>query len=83
MPVCSYVVQPIAGATARLEQALNALEGCEAYKADRHDVLILVTETHSIDEEKQLRETLKGLPDVACLNLSFGEVDAALQKEKT
>ena len=83
MPICSYVVQPVAGAATRLEQALNAMDGCEAKTADNHDILVLVTETDSPDEEKRLRETLQGMPDIACLTLAFGHVAAAPQEETT
>ena len=83
MPICSYVIQPVHGAAARLEQALNAVDGCEARMADNHDILVLVTETTSTDEERRLRETLQGLPDIACLNLTFGDVDAAPHEETT
>ena len=63
-----------AGAAERLEQALNTMPGCRACKADGHDVLVLVTDTPTEAEERELRRALEHLPDMACLNLAFGEV---------
>ena len=82
MPICSYVVQPTEGATERLCQALNSLPGCDATQADAHDLIVLVTETNSVTEETALRDRLKEQPDIACLNLTFGNLDSALALQK-
>ena len=75
MPICSYVVLPAKGATTRLVARLATLPGCQVARADRHDALLLVTDTADPEEERRLTETLGGVPEIAAMMLAFGQVE--------
>lgn len=75
MPICSYLVFPKPGAESTLAQTLTGLPGCELIPAEnRDDVMVLVTETQSKSDAKELEEKLKEIQDIQCLVLTFGEV---------
>jgi len=76
MPVCSYVVLPAQGATTRLAEHLAAVPGCQVARAERHDALLLVTDTSSPEEERHLGETLGACTDIAAMMLAFGQVES-------
>lgn len=75
MPICSYLVFPQSGTRQRLTEALVQLPGCEVFPADnRDDVMVLVTETKTPDDEDVLQNALKAMADIQCLVLTFGEI---------
>ena len=75
MAICSYLVFAEDGATAVLAERLTALPGCDVVRAERRDLLLLVTESATSAEEAALRETLEKVEGIAALVLTFGEVD--------
>ena len=77
MPVCSYVVHPVPGRMHSLTKTLNSMKGCEVTPAKEHELLILVTETNSPQEEYALQEKLTHQDDIECLALAFGEIQAS------
>lgn len=74
MPICSYIVYPQAGQCVPLTTRLNALTGCDATAAENRELIVLVTETNSQAEEKELQATLARIPDIQCLAMTFEQV---------
>ena len=74
MAICSYVVLTEAGSAAALAERLGALPGCDMVPADRHDLLLLVTESGGPEEDAALRERLQAMEGVAGLFLTFGDL---------
>ncbi|MGA1199208.1 MAG: hypothetical protein ACO36I_22165 [Candidatus Latescibacterota bacterium] len=78
MAICSYLVFPKPGTYPTLTQTLTGLSGCNVRPAEnRDDVMVLVTETDTKEEESILQDTLKDIQDIQCLVLTFGEVQHA------
>ena len=76
MAVCSYIVFPKPDTYTSLSQTLQGLPGCDIVPAqNRRDVMVLVTDTETQEQETELQDTLKTLPDIQCLVLTFGEVE--------
>jgi nitrate reductase NapAB chaperone NapD len=75
MPVCSYLVIPAPGRSASVAGDLAAIPGCEVTRAENRDLLILVTDTESPDEEETLRDAVHGTDGIQALLLTFGELD--------
>jgi len=72
MPIKSYLAHPHEGKKESLEQTLSAIEGCEVLPAKNKDVLILVTETNSGQEEDILNEKLKTITGLKLLAMVSG-----------
>lgn len=75
MPICSYLVVPEPGALESVNERLANLAGCEVEKAENRDVMILVTETSSLQEEHDLRSSVEAMTGIQALFLTFGEID--------
>ena len=76
MPICSYLIFPDEGRGESLCRRLNAIPGCEAVEAENDDLLILVTDTVSAEEDEALRRVLAELDEIRTMVLVFGEVEA-------
>ena len=81
MPICSYVVYPVPGRMRPLMETLKFMRGCEVTPATDHELLILVTETSSPQEENLLQEKLNHQDDIECLALTFGEIQTPPEME--
>jgi len=75
MPVCSYVVLPEPGGVHRLSQRLATIPGCDVTRSSNRNLLLLVTDTPSPEEDRELRSTLRELEGIHALILTFGEID--------
>jgi len=75
MPICSYLVIPEPGSTAEVRARLAGIVGCDVVAARNRDVLILVTDTASLDEEAGLRARVEATEGIRALMLTFGEID--------
>jgi nitrate reductase NapAB chaperone NapD len=75
MPICSYLVIPEEGATAKVRARLEGIPECLVVAAENRDVLILVTETDGLDAEEELRSTVAATDGIQALLLTFGEID--------
>jgi nitrate reductase NapAB chaperone NapD len=75
MPICSYLVIPQRGSKGRVRERLSRLRGCDVVAAGNRDVLILVTETESLEEESDLRARVEAIDGIQALMLTFGEID--------
>jgi len=72
MPIKSYLVHPAKGKKAALAAELAHMKHCEVLPAENEDVLILITETDSKQEEEALRQNLEKLRDIKLLALVSG-----------
>lgn len=72
MPIKSYLAHPHDGQKKALVEALSAFEECEILPAENREVVVLVTETDSRDEDEQLVATLEKLPSLKFLSLVSG-----------
>ena len=75
MAIHSYLVLTASGAAPAVARAIAALSGCDVVPARDADLLLLVTESSSADEDATLRERLETTPGVAALLLTFGDLD--------
>jgi len=80
MPVCSYIVHPAEGKAGELIDKLKNTPGCNVTPSDNQELLILVTETWNFDEERQMQEMLRSIPEIDCLALAFGQIKEELKQ---
>ena len=74
MPVCSYVVHAAEGQFDALAQELSATPGCEAYPSDGREVIVLVTDTATKEDDKKLYKELKDNDKISCIAISFADI---------
>ena len=74
MPICGYLVIAESGASEQVAMRLSALRGCDVARAENRDVLILVTDTPDLEEERALREIVEATEGIQALVLTFGEI---------
>jgi nitrate reductase NapAB chaperone NapD len=79
VPVCSYIILPREGAAESLRASLETLDGCEVVPSTNSDILLLVTDTPSLEADTRLRQTIEDLEDLQLMVLSFGEIDPDTQ----
>jgi nitrate reductase NapAB chaperone NapD len=72
MTIQSYLVYPEPGVLAEIRRQLEEIPGCEVTPAGNRDLLVLVTETSTPQEQYGLEERLFALPGVECLALVSG-----------
>lgn len=75
MPICGYLVVPRRGESDRTAGALRRIPGCEVFPAEQDDLLLLVTESESLEADASLRRRVEDVPGVEALLLTFGEID--------
>ena len=84
MPIRSYVVLPAVGARDAVAKRLQSIPACDVLPAQNRDLVLLVTDTPTGEEDEALRETVGKVAGVRSLVLTFGEVVPAtphLRKE--
>ncbi|BCO08612.1 MULTISPECIES: hypothetical protein [Desulfolithobacter] len=72
MPILSYLALPHKGAMDQLCADLSDMDYCEIIPAENQEVVVLVTDTPDEKTEKTLQETLKKLPSLQSLSMTFG-----------
>lgn len=72
MPIKSYLVHPRKGKKSYLTRILANMEFCEVLPAENEDVLILVTDTDSKQEEELLKEKLEKLDGIKLMAMVSG-----------
>lgn len=75
MPICSYLVIPQPGAQEVLARRFNELPGCEVDRAQAGELLLLITDTGSWQDDEELRTRIESWPELQALILTFGEID--------
>ena len=72
MPILSYLALPQTGGMKQLCTDLQELEHCEIVPSLNEEVVVLVTDTPDDTAEKTLQKTLKELPSLQSLSMTFG-----------
>jgi len=72
MPILSYLALPQTGAMEQLCSELSSIDYCEIIPSDNEEVVVLVTDTPDEKTEKKLQKTLKNLPSIQSLSMTFG-----------
>ena len=72
MPIKSYIVIPHPEALSKLVFELNAINGCQVHPAQNKEVVVLVTDTLSEEEEKQLLHRIEQSQHIAHLSFVSG-----------
>ncbi len=72
MPIKSYLAHPIDGKKEALINALNALGSCEVVPSENEELLILITDTQTVEEDKILKESIDALDSLKMLSLVSG-----------
>ena len=72
MPIKSYIVYPFTGRKNSLTKEINSLKNCEVIPSENEDVLVVITDTLTIEEDKILKETLDALENLKMISLVSG-----------
>lgn len=72
MPVKSYLVFPKNGQTDFVIKKLNQFDNCEVLPADSRDVIVLVTDSDSEQEDEHVLEVLKNEASIQHISLISG-----------
>lgn len=72
MPIKSYLLFPHKGKSTLLQKSLSTREDCEVYPADNKNVLVLVTDTPSEQEDEALFLMLQAEEGLHHINLISG-----------
>ena len=72
MPVKSYLAHPIEGKKQQLVDAISAIEGCEVIPAENEDLLVVVTETDTRNQDEILKEKIEAISSLKLLALVSG-----------
>ncbi|MEX0313512.1 MAG: hypothetical protein AB3N18_05000 [Allomuricauda sp.] len=72
MPIKSYLVHPAEGKKTALANELSNMQHCVVVPAENEEVLILITETDSKQEEEELKQNLEKISDIKLMALVSG-----------
>ena len=72
MPIKSYLAHPIDGQKDTLINALNTLGNCEVVPSENEELLILITDTETVEEDIILKESIDTLDSLKMLSLVSG-----------
>ncbi|WP_194767799.1 hypothetical protein [Tamlana sp. I1] len=72
MPIKSYLAHPYDGKKDDLVIALSQISKCDVIPAENNDVLIIVTETDTLKEDEQLKETIEAIDSLKLLAMVSG-----------
>ena len=72
MPIKSYLAYPIDGKKNALIVALNALDNCEVIPSENEELLVVLTDTLTIEEDKSLKDTIDALDSLKMISLVSG-----------
>ncbi len=72
MPIKSFIAFPAIEKKEEMIVALSKMEACEVVPAANEEVVILVTDTASDEEEKELIHKINDLPSVDQISMVSG-----------
>lgn len=72
MPIKSYLAHPHDGKKDKLTEALKALENCDVIPAENKDLLIIVTDTNTGEQDDQLKEQIESIDSLKLLAMVSG-----------
>ncbi|MCB0737794.1 MAG: chaperone NapD [Bacteroidetes bacterium] len=80
MPIKSYLVHAAPGHKEIVRNSLLKQMGCDVFPAENEDVLVLVTDTQSKQDELVLESKLAEIPNIQNMVLVAGFVDEKSKK---
>ena len=72
MPIISYLAHPHEGKKVELQEALSTMGQCEVIPAENKNLLIIVTDTDTDDEQYDLKERIEAIESLKLLALVSG-----------
>ncbi len=72
MPIKSYLAHPHDGRKNELIEAFELIDQCEVLPAQNKDILVIVTETESKQEEELLKQKLDTIASLKLLAMVSG-----------
>ncbi|MDR6237070.1 hypothetical protein [Aureibacter tunicatorum] len=72
MPVKSYIAYPIEGKKEELIDSIEKLPSCEVVPSENHEVIIIVTDALSKEDDEQIQANLKNIPSLMSLSMVAG-----------
>ena len=75
MPIFSFLAYPEKTMKDQLVKDLSDMQYCEVKPSENKDVLILLTDTPDEETSKDLINTIKQLPSLQSLSMTFGHTD--------
>ncbi|WP_276392173.1 chaperone NapD [Eudoraea chungangensis] len=72
MPIKSYLVHPQESKKHAVIEMLSRMQQCDVVVAENENILVLVTETESKEEEANLKEALEKIGDIKLMALVSG-----------
>ncbi len=72
MPIKSYLAHPIDGKKEALIHALQSLDNCEVIPSENEELIIVVTDTLTIEEDKILKEKIDAIDSLKMVSLVSG-----------
>ncbi len=72
MAIKSYLVHPHLGQKETLQKELSSIKNCDVIPAENKDVMILVTESNSRQEEEIIKEKLDAISSIKLLAMVSG-----------
>lgn len=74
VPTCSYVVFAKTGQKEELVEELSSIPEAELQPAEQENVVLLLTETRDMDDQKRLEDRLDEVESIQVIAQSFGEI---------
>ncbi|MCK5100720.1 MAG: chaperone NapD [Desulfobacteraceae bacterium] len=75
MPIFSFLAYPEKKMKDQLIKDLSDMQYCEVKPSENKDVLILLTDTPDEETNKDLMNSIKDLPSLQSLSMTFGHTD--------
>jgi nitrate reductase NapAB chaperone NapD len=72
MPIISYLAHPQEGKKDELLEALSTMDQCEVIPAENKNLLIVVTDTDTDEEQDDLKEIIEAIDSLKLLALVSG-----------
>lgn len=72
MPIKSYLAYPKDGNKDALIKALDAFDECEVIPSENEELLIVVTDTETLEDDLQLKEKIDAIESLKMLSLVSG-----------
>jgi nitrate reductase NapAB chaperone NapD len=72
MPIISYLAHPQEGKKDELLKALSTMDQCEVIPAENKNLLIVVTDTDTDEEQDDLKERIEAVDSLKLLALVSG-----------
>ena len=72
MPVKSYLAHPQEGKKTDLVKALSLISNCDIFPAENENLLIIVTETETKEEEENLEKKIESIESLKLLAMVSG-----------